>query len=95
MTALAWPEILESQSQAVKPRLSRAEGTFICGSSYLHHQTLIYQCCIETPAVVLCRFFICHRPSLWLLIHLSVLPSSFLLKYMYNVTLCGSTFNYL
>ena len=36
MTALAWPGVLKSQSQAVRPRLSRAKGgAFVCGNLWL------------------------------------------------------------
>src|SRR5271156_3949463 len=55
MTALAWPGMAKSQSQAVRPWLSRAKGgNFFCRNlnDLYNHQTLIYQC----AAVVPCRF---------------------------------------
>jgi hypothetical protein len=35
MMTLAWPGVLESQSQAIRPQLWWAMGTFVCGDLWL------------------------------------------------------------
>src|SRR5271156_2286325 len=65
LTALARPGMVKSQSQAVRPRLSRAkEGNFFCKFMIyiIIKLYIIYQLCMDTPAVV--SHLRRHRPTL-------------------------------
>ena len=78
---MAWPRVLQSQSQAVKPQLPLFPVAFFVPCHFLS----------------LSVFFSLPLLSLWLLTCFSALSSysSFLLNYMYNITHCDLLLNYL